>query len=852
MRGEEFRAREKKVQKLTRDGLVEQNKTTGEERRVSQRTADIAFGPVRFPTQEAGPSAPKRRKQPRPADAPDPAEGIPDVSSEMRDAADAPAPPAERTKSRQRSAAHGSAPPDTRTAMKKRQVSRLADHAAKPVSSPAGEDTAPRQGRLRFSEEELPPRSDGAETSSASRPSGGGTDGEKFSSRRQRRQYQKAERRVEQASHKLERAQAKLPAKHRARLETQYDAQAGKVRHRLQFEKEAIPEDVKPALPKRAGATLARTGGTAAALKAHQKLREVERDNVAVEAAHKTEFLAERGTGRLLRWNRRRLRSKPYRAVSQARRELHRAEADLAWHTALRDNPALRQKHALTKWHQKRIIQRKYAQTAREAQKSAQHTHNLLTATGKVVRSVAHYAAAHKTALGVVALLVLVMVLFSSGLASCTTMLSGIQASYISTSYLANEEDICNSDLYYTELETDLEIDIANTEQSHPGYDEYRYNIGEISHNPYELMGYLSTVYNAFTFAQVQSEIERLFGEQYTLTRTEITETRYDEDGNTYEWRVLQTTLTVRTLSAVIAESLTDGEQTDRYGVYLQTYGNRQAFGNPFDFPWLGYVSSSYGWRVHPTTGEKNLHRGIDIAVTEGTPIRAVQDGRVVSAGEAGAYGLCVVIEDDKGYQSRYAHCSGISVSVGQEVQRGDVIAAVGSTGRSTGPHLHLEVMLNGEYLNPYYFVDNGGDGAASGSDIPDYSGEPVGDGTFAAMLAEAEKFLGYPYVWGGSSPSTSFDCSGYVSWVINHSGWNVGRLGATGLYNICTPVSRSNAQPGDLIFFTGTYSTSNPVTHVGIYVGNGQMLHCGDPISYANINTSYWTAHFYGFGRLP
>lgn len=121
----------------------------------------------------------------------------------------------------------------------------------------------------------------------------------------------------------------------------------------------------------------------------------------------------------------------------------------------------------------------------------------------------------------------------------------------------------------------------------------------------------------------------------------------------------------------------------------------------------------------------------------------------------------------------------------------------------------------------------------------------------FAAMIKEAEKYLGYPYVWGGSSPSTSFDCSGFVCWVINHSGWSVGRTSAQGLYNLCTPVSRSNARPGDLVFFKGTYKT-NSVSHVGIYVGNNRMLHCGDPISYTNINTQYWQSHFFTFGRLP
>ena len=139
-------------------------------------------------------------------------------------------------------------------------------------------------------------------------------------------------------------------------------------------------------------------------------------------------------------------------------------------------------------------------------------------------------------------------------------------------------------------------------------------------------------------------------------------------------------------------------------------------------------------------------------------------------------------------------------------------------------------------------------EGSYTDYDIPP---EALDDEVFAAIIKEAEKYLGYPYVWGGSSPSTSFDCSGFVSWVINHSGWDVGRLGAQGLCNICTPISSANVKPGDLVFFTGTYDTPG-VSHVGIYVGNNMMIHCGDPISYANLNSNYWQSHFYRYGRLP
>ena len=986
MSRERFQAREKKVQKMGRDGLVEHNRATGEEKRVSQRTADAAFDRAR-PTEREdirrpavrGADTGKKRKQPRPAPetraeqtevlltpeylADATAEPPPDAPATMRGAVDMPlldAPAAEeptpapvrkhpqkrgktskkkqstkftehaaRPDSEEKTAMRGveGAPaPKRRTSeggsrlqfgreepeepttadrdvLKKRQAAKSAQHAARPdsreTSAMRGADNIPATkrrisesgSRLQFSKEEEPddPTADRTaikkrqaaklaehaakpedKTASEGRPKPQGTrlkfedtakDSETASDAapdapiRQQKKYEKAVRRTERADRRVEQAQMKLPTKRRLHMERQPDEASGKMKRRLRFEEEVLPEYRRPSLLSRGAGAVK----MAAVIKLHSKIREYERDNVALESAHKSELVAEQGVGRVLRWERNRRRAKPYRTLRKAQQKAARAHTDLAWQTALRDNPELQRKNALAKWVQKQKIKRKYAQAAHEAKQSAKFTQNVLTATGKIARAIAQYAAAHKAVFLAVAMLALVVMFFATGLTSCTAMLSGFQSSYISASYMADEGEICQSDLYYTEKETDLQIDIDNTEENYPGYDEYRYNIGEISHNPYELLGYLSTAFNAFTFAGVQSEIDRIFSEQYTLTREVIVETRYDDDGDPYDWYVLQTTLTVRPLSAVVQSHLSPGEQTDRYGVYMQTYGNRQAFGNPFDFSWLGNVSSGYGWRVHPISGEKSLHRGIDLAVAQGTPILAVQDGRVVSAGDAGSYGLCVVIEDDKGYQSRYAHCSSLNVSAGQEVKRGDVIAAVGSTGNSTGPHLHLEVMLNGEYLNPYFFVDNGDDGTGAipgtpgGPAIPDYSGEPMGDGSFEAMLHEAEKFLGWPYVWGGSSPSTSFDCSGYVSWVINQSGvGSVGRQTAQGLYNLCTPVSSANAQPGDLIFFTGTYSSPGPVSHVGIYVGGGRFIHCGDPISYANTGSPYWSAHLYGYGRLP
>ena len=927
-----FRARDKKVQKMTRDGLAEKNLTTGAEKQISKRTADVSFGQEKIKEQEAGHRAGRRshrsalKKGTHESDErvrelvrddwgeeslkEETGQRINENSADMffgqekkkghgtgqrmrSLACNAMQEPRRRSvsmrgvdttpkgKNQPREAARRFAKEragknawqdketasdettvpdvperersfdsdrkkteDTDTAKRQSARKRRKRQSAKFV---ADRKEAEKTERLHYEKSEIPPE-ERAKEKEAERP-------------HREKQYKKAERRVETAEKKLEKAKKKIPTRTYIRWYKKFNGESGEARHRLHFETEAVPEHAKLSFADRAGRAVGHTASTEAVFRAHQKIREVEADNVGVEASHKTEAVLERGADWATRHRRQRLREKPYREVKKAQGRLAQAKADFAYQKILAENPEL-EKKVFAKWIQKKKLRKKYAAAAREAAKEIRHTTNVINATGQTVRALAQAAVSRKAVLGAVGIGVLLMAMFSVMLTSCSAMLSGVQSAIIATCYVADDPEINQSELKYTELETDLQININRTEETYPDYDEYRYQIGEIGHNPFELMGYLSAVYDDFTYAQVEAEINRLFGEQYRLIREEITETRTytDEEGEEqeYEWHVLKTTLTVRPLGDIIAGSLAPGDQTDRYGVYMQTCGNRQCYGNPFDFAWISFVTSPYGYRVHPITGTKDLHRGVDIGAAEGTSIKAVQDGTVVSSGNTGDYGLCVVIEGADGYRSRYAHCSSLSVSAGQEVKRGDVVAAVGSTGSSTGPHLHLEVTHNGEYLNPYYYVAGGGEGylpgggAAGSPDFPQDPGAAMGDGSFAAMLAEAEKYLGYPYVWGGSSPSTSFDCSGYVSWVINHSGvGNVGRQTAQGLYNLCTPVAKENMQPGDLVFFTGTYSAATPVTHVGIYVGNGRMIHCGDPISYANL-TGYWSAHFYSGGRLP
>jgi len=679
-----------------------------------------------------------------------------------------------------------------------------------------------------------------------------------------------ARRKAERVEKKLEDAEARLPSRKKLRMETASDPETGKAKKRLKFEQEVKSQraHVKGSLPMRPVKAAANT----AAGYAHKKIYQAEEENVGVKAAHRTELVGEAGARTLYH----RHKTAPYRRVTKLQQKSARANAQLAYRQTLSDHPELKKNFLARMW-QKQKLKRQYAKAAREAQKTGKRAKDAAVTTEKIAASVVNTVKRHPVICGVLILLLLVVFLITSLFSSFSSIGTGGLGSIAASTYLAEDQDINNAELIYTEWETDLQMEIDRVETDRPGYDEYRYNIGAIEHDPYILMGYLTSAYQNFTYGQIEGVLRQLFNEQYSLTFTEETEIRYrtetrvdpetgeeTEEEVPYEWHILNVKLTPTPLANLVVQRMS-AEQKEICEILLQTKGNRQYVQNVFGTNWLPYVTSYYGYRVHPISGEKNYHTGVDIGMAQGTEILAGHDGTVTLAGNAGGYGLCVAIEGEayEGHTltTKYGHCSQILVSVGQEVKAGDVIAKVGSTGNSTGPHLHLEVLVDGQYLNPLYFADTGDTsstglpdiGAGGGGSYFDYDIPPeaLADEQFAAMIAEAEKYLGYPYVWGGASPSTSFDCSGFVSWVVNHTGWNFGRLTADGLLGVCTPVSSADARPGDLIFFQGTYNTSG-ASHVGIYVGNGMMIHCGDPISYANINTSYWQSHFYTFGRLP
>ena len=411
-----------------------------------------------------------------------------------------------------------------------------------------------------------------------------------------------------------------------------------------------------------------------------------------------------------------------------------------------RHNSPNHSSNPISKWRQKQELKKRYMEAKASgkagASGAAKGGKKATEGTKSLVDKGIEFVKEHPKAILIAGVLGLLIMLIAGMFSSCTAMFAGSGNAVLGTSYTAEDADILGADADYSALETALDNQISNIESTHPGYDEYRYDLAEIGHNPYELASYLTVLFEDYTRAEVQSTLQSLFAQQYTLTLTpevEVryrTETRTDSEGNDYDvevpynYHILNVKLTNKGLGAVIRDSGLTTEQADRYDVLMTTSGNR---------------SELFGEDVYGVSG--------------------------------------------------------------------------------------------GEYTD---------------YDIP---GEALTDERFRRMITEAEKYLGYPYVWGGSNPSTSFDCSGFVSWVINHSGngWSVGRLGAKGLKGICDIIPPDQARPGDLIFFHHTYDAPDPsdATHVGIYVGDGMMIHCGNPISYASTETNYWQSHFLCFGRI-
>ena len=555
-------------------------------------------------------------------------------------------------------------------------------------------------------------------------------------------------RQAEKAADMLDDAKAKIPQRKVLFKERIVDSETGRKKVRLRFEDVEKPE---PASPKQVLIE-------APVAELRKQVRETEDDNAGVEVTHLTEDTADTvlHTGKSVSHAR---KMKPYRATARAERKADAANIEALYQKSLLEHPD-QSSSMLSRWQQRQAIKRQYA--AAKTGKAAAAGTQVAKGAEKAVQSVADKAkrivetfSKGKKGWLIIGVLASLAVMLMNGISSCSQFSMGGLNAILTTSFVSEDRDMEKVDKAYTRLESALDRRIDNIEREYAGYDEYRYSINEIGHNPYVLMSYLTAKYVSFELPDVQADLESLFSQQYSLSVSETIEIRYRTERQPvptidprtgrekivmqdvevpYEYRILTVELTNRGLAAVVNAQM-DTEQAEMYSVLMQTKGNKPELFSEEDNPFVGTL----------------------------------------------------------------------------------------------------------DFTPPEPYA------------IPP---EALSDPAFAALIAEANKYLGYPYVWGGSKPSTSFDCSGFTCWVLNHSGVaSVGRTNARGLYKRSTVVSRANARPGDLVFFTGARAAEigHPVTHVGIYVGNGMMIHCaGNGVEYKSIDDSkYYRTHLYAFGRL-
>lgn len=548
----------------------------------------------------------------------------------------------------------------------------------------------------------------------------------------------------------------KKKAEHRRQI--RHEADFAKMRSKkmksdqeVKAKKNAAASGKKGGKPKKPGNLAA----DALSAKAHQSVRNADQDNNSgVEAAHFTEGSAEGAAraGSRFQYGR---KLRQYKKLERLEKKGNKDAVDSIFAERMKSDPQAGS-NLFSRWRQKQAIKKEYAAAkagAAAAENTASGTAKAAQGTVSITEKAFQFVQSHShIIIGIAAVGLLVLVIAGS-VSSCSVLINGGGNVALGTSYTAEDEDLKGVETDYTKLEDKLRKQIDRIETDHLGYDEYRYNLAEIGHNPYELASLLTVEFENYTRSQVQARLQSIFEAQYELKLEEKVEIRTRKEtrvgyrynpitgtGHTYtyqvtvqyEYKILNVTLLNRGVDYVARNSGLTDDQLQRYEVTLECRGNRD-----------------------------DLFAGIAFATPDG-------------AGSSGEY---------------------------------------------------------------------------QDYDIP---GEALTDEKFRKMITEAEKYLGYPYVWGGSSPSTSFDCSGFVSWVINHcgNGWNVGRQTANGLMGKCDIIPKSEAKPGDLIFFQKTYNTSG-ASHVGIYVGNGMMIHCGSPISYASIETSYWRQHYYCMGRI-
>lgn len=573
----------------------------------------------------------------------------------------------------------------------------------------------------------------------------------------------------------------------------------------------------------------------------HGKGHEAEQDNAALEGSHRAELTTENAlryamhrTNRGMKNRNSRLRPVDDPAVKGGLQ--FEAAQETGKHAAQAE---MEKKRAIRRFWQKQRYKKAYQAAQKGEQTAAETVRITQTVFAKVKRAAAAVAGRNKGIFGALAAMVLLFMLIATSLSSCSASFQGAASSIVGTTYASTDEDIYAVENAYAALEDALNNQINSMESRHPGYDEYRYQVDEISHNPYHLISYFTAKYGEFTYEQVADEVEEIFRQQYGIstesTRETVTETRTVRVGES-----LGQVVTSGYCSCPICCGQWSGGPTASGAMPQANHTIAVDASNPFVPMGTKVVMNGVEYVVEDTGNFARYGVQFDVYYSD--------------HGAASAHGHQTweaFIADDNGDRE-------VEVTSTREVNRLDVtvsnynLDAVLRSRMDENEEKRYD-LYNTTFGNRDYLFDTnslpGGGGGGFGYDIP---AEALSDRKFANMIREAEKYLGYPYVWGGASPSTSFDCSGFVSWVINNcgNGWNVGRQTADGLRGCCSYVSPSEAKPGDLIFFQGTYNTPG-ASHVGIYVGNNMMIHCGNPIQYTSISSSYWQQHFMAFGRI-
>ena len=568
----------------------------------------------------------------------------------------------------------------------------------------------------------------------------------------------------------------------------------------------------------------------AAATAAHWKTHEAEEDNAAVEGAHRAELAGE-SLARKSIYTRERLKQR--REQSKRLKESVLDEAE----NMVKKEAEQKRKSALQKLFQKKRYQKQY-QAAKQSKKAKDA---MITSaqkfTEKAKDAVKMIAAQNRGIFATVAIFGLIFVLIAASFTSCSASLQGASSAIISTSYSSTDEDIYAAENAYRALEEALNTQINQMESTHPDYDEYRYQIDEIGHNPYQLISYLTVKYGGFTYDEVAEEIESIFRQQYGITtdstRETVTETKTVRVGES-----LGQVVTSGYCNCSICCGQWSGGPTASGAMPTANHTIAVDASNPF-VPMGTHVIMNGVEYVVEDTGAFARY-GVQFDVYYDNHAAASAHGHQTWE----AY-----IADSNGSQE-------VQVTTTKEVNRLDVTMTNRNLdtvlrSRMTEEEQERYDAYNKYYGNRDYLFDLNSIPTGSGGFGYTIPTDALSDPQFAKMIREAEKYLGVPYVWGGYSPS-GFDCSGFVSWVINNcgNGWNIGRCTADGLRSHCSQVSPSEAKPGDLIFFQGTYNTSG-ASHVGIYVGNNMMVHCGKPVQYTSIASAYWQEHFMAFGRL-